>query len=545
MQAAVPAARSGAGSSYKWIVAFVVIFGMFASIMDATIVNVAIPHLQSAFGGSLSTVQWVLTGYSLAQGVATPLTAYLAARLGTKRLYLIALAVFTLFSALCGLAWSLPALIFSRILQGAGGAFLGPISITLLYSVFPPQERGRAQGMLGIPILFAPALGPTLGGYLITFVNWRLIFYINVPIGITGIILGSLFLREIQQDAPARFDWPGFALSAVGLASILYAFTQVSTDGWGSVSVLGLICAGLIALTLFVLVELETIERGRQPLLDLRVLGDRAYSQSQIATSVVFFILMGGMFLVPLYLQNLRGLSAFQTGLLLFPQALASVVFSLAGGLLVDKFGTKAVVLPGLLLLAYPVWAISHVTTSTPYGWFQILLIMRGLELGVVAQPLARAALLRIPPRLLTQASSLMTVMRFVTSSLSTALLSTYLQTQQDAHYTNLALQVVPGTPMGQFISSFQTFLQKQGMDAISAHNAALLEIIRVVQQQSYGLALQDGFRLGLWIIIPAFFAVLLLPAEIRKATARTKKAAGEAEEQKAPEDAPLPMMEF
>jgi EmrB/QacA subfamily drug resistance transporter len=540
MQAAVPAARSGGRSSYKWVVAFVVIFGMFASIMDATIVNVAIPHLQSAFGGSLTTVQWVLTGYSLAQAVATPLTAYLAARLGTKRLYLIALAIFTLFSALCGLAWSLPALIFSRILQGAGGAFLGPISITLLYSVFPPEERGRAQGLLGIPILFAPALGPTLGGYLITFVNWRLIFYINLPVGITGIILGSIFLQEIRQEPPAHFDWPGFILAALGLASILYAFTRVSTDGWGSTTVLVLIGAGLIALTLFALVELETIDRGRPPLLDLRVLADRSFSQSQLATSVVFFILMGGMFLVPLYLQNLRGLSAFQTGLLLFPQALASVVFALAGGVLVDKFGTKAVVLPGLLLLIFPVWELSHVTTNTPYGWFQILLIMRGLELGLVAQPLARAALLRIPRQQLTQASSLMTVMRFVTSSLATALLSTYLQTQQSIHYTNLALQVVPGTPMGQLITGIQTFLQTRGMDLISAHNAAILEIIQIVQRQAYGLALQDGFRLGLWIIIPAFFAVVLLPKEQRR-----KKPAEESKAQKALEDAPMPVMEF
>ena len=169
MQSSVSTTKSSTGLPYKWIVAFTVVFGIFMTILDSTIVNIAIPHLQAAFGVSLNAVQWVLTGYTLAQGVATPLTAYLADRLGTKRLYLLALTIFTLSSALCGLAWGLPALIFFRVLQAAGGAFMGPISITLLYSEFPPEERGMAMGVLGIPILVAPALGPTLGGYLITY----------------------------------------------------------------------------------------------------------------------------------------------------------------------------------------------------------------------------------------------------------------------------------------------------------------------------------------------------------------------------------------
>ncbi len=168
MQSSVNKTKSSTGLPYKWIVAFTVVFGIFMSILDSTIVNIAIPHLQDAFGVSLNAVQWVLTAYTLAQGVATPLTAYLAARLGTKRLYLLALIAFTLSSALCGLAWNLPALIFFRILQAAGGAFLAPISITLLYSEFPPEERGMAMGALGVPILVAPALGPTLGGPVLT-----------------------------------------------------------------------------------------------------------------------------------------------------------------------------------------------------------------------------------------------------------------------------------------------------------------------------------------------------------------------------------------
>lgn len=511
MQGSVNKTGSGTGLAYKWVVASVVVFGIFMSILDSTIVNIAIPRLQNAFGAGLNDVQWVLTGYTLALGVATPLTAFLTDRLGTKRLYVSALIVFTFCSALCGLAWSLPALIFFRILQAAGGAFLAPLSITFLYSEFPPQERGMAMGVLGIPILVAPALGPTLGGYLITYSGWQLIFYINVPIGIVGVILAILFLREIQQEHFGRFDWPGFVFSTIGLGSVLYGFSSVSKDGWGSSTVQGFLGAGLIALCIFVIIELDTIQRGQQPLLNLRLFTDRAFTPSIIATIFVTFILFGGLFLLPLYLQILRGLSAFDAGLFLLPQALASMVVVLVGGRLVDKFGTRPIVLPGLLFMAVPLWGLVNLTPHTPYGWFQFLLILRGGEIGLVLQPLARSALVTIPQRQLSQASSLSTVVRFVASSLITAIIGTVVQTQQKTHYTHLAEQVVPGTPFAQLISIIQARFQASGMDPSTAYNTAVLEVTRLVQQQSYSLALQDGYKLTFLMIIPAIIAVLFI----------------------------------
>ena len=185
----------GARLPYKWIVTLVVIFGAFMSILDQTIVNIAIPRLQNAFGADLNSVQWVLTAYILTQGVVTPTTASFADRLGTKRFYILALAIFTAGSALCGLAWSLPVLIVFRVLQGVGGAALFPLAITLLYREFPLQQRGLASGLLGIAALLAPAVGPTLGGYFVTYVNWQLIFFVNVPIGIVGIVLAVILLR--------------------------------------------------------------------------------------------------------------------------------------------------------------------------------------------------------------------------------------------------------------------------------------------------------------------------------------------------------------
>src|SRR2546422_3920048 len=248
MQNPVAAPRQGGRVSYKWIVALVVIFGLFMTILDSTIVNIAIPRLQNVFGADLAGVQWVLTAYTLAQGVATPLTAFLAQRLGQKRLYLIALAGFTIGSALCGFSLNLPMLIFFRVVQGATGAFMSPLAITLLWTEFPPQERGTAMGALGIPILLAPAFGPTLGGYIVTYLGWQLIFFINVPIGIIGIILGIIFLRGGRAEARAPFDIPGFFLASIGLASLLYGLSDASTDGWTSAKVMGFLAVGLISL---------------------------------------------------------------------------------------------------------------------------------------------------------------------------------------------------------------------------------------------------------------------------------------------------------
>src|SRR5436309_174018 len=210
MQVNAPAVRPRRRLEYKWVVAMVVVIAVFMSILDQTIVNIAIPRLQIAFGPDIHSVQWVLTAYILTLGVVTPTSAFFSDRLGIKRFYLISLVLFTLGSALCGLAWSLPVLIFFRILQGIGGAALFPLSLTLIFREFPPHERGTAMGFFGIPALLAPAIGPTLGGYLVTYAGWQLIFYINVPVGIVAVVLAIVFLHESPPEGRAGFDFPGF-----------------------------------------------------------------------------------------------------------------------------------------------------------------------------------------------------------------------------------------------------------------------------------------------------------------------------------------------
>jgi len=511
MEAAGQGTRQGAGLQYKWIVAMVVIIGVFMAILDSTIVNIAIPRLQSVFGADLHSVQWVLTAYILAQGVATPAAAFLANRLGIKRFYIMSLAAFTLGSALCGLAWNLPLLITFRVLQAIGGAALFPLSLTLIFREFPPQERGTALGLFGVPALLAPALGPTLGGYLVTYADWPVIFYVNVPIGIAAVILASIFLRELRDETRQSFDAVGFIFSTIGLACVLYGLSSASTDGWGSTTVVSTLIVGSLALVIFVVVELVIINSGGYPLLDLRIFTNASFTISTIANVFVVFALFGGLFLLPVYLQILRGQSAFQAGLLLLPQALASMVSVVIGGRLVDRFGVRVVVIPGLLILAVASWQLSFITADSPYWWLQTMIMLRGLALGLVGQPLILSALAEIRPQKLTQASSLSTVVRAVSSSLGVAVLATLVQVQTKIHYSHLAEQVTASSPLGQLLPRLEAFFVARGADAAAAQTTAIQLLVRLVQQQGYVLAIQDAFRITLIFVAITVIVTLFI----------------------------------
>ena len=477
MQASSHPNRTLGGLPYKWTVVIVVIFGVFMSVLDSTIVNIAIPRLQTDFGAPLDSVQWVSTGYTLAQAVATPLTPFLSELLGLKRFYLLALALFTLGSALCGLAWSLPVLVFFRILQGAGGAPLMPLAFTLLFREFPPQERGAANGALGIPVLLAPALGPTIGGYIVTSIGWPLIFYLNVPIGIVGFVMAFVLLQEYPHGGNRHFDLPGFVFSSAGLSAIIYALSDVSTDGWGSTKVLGFLTAGIVCLAIFVVAELVTASSGREPLLDVRLFANAPFTIGNLSYVLVTIALFGGLFLVPIYLQNLRGQTAYEAGVILLPQAFASMVAVLVGGRLVDKIGVKAVVLPGLLIMAFAFWRLSFVSLYTPFSQYQLLLILRGFGLGLSAQPLTIAIVSNIKPKDLSQATSLNSVIRSVAGSVGVALLSALVQTQTQVHYDHLAEQVTAPSPTGQLILQLQAAFAPHALSQEAATAAAIQQI--------------------------------------------------------------------
>jgi DHA2 family multidrug resistance protein len=513
--------------SYKWLVTVVVIFGMFMVLLDTTIVNTAIPHLQTTFGAPLADVNWVATGYTLAEGIGIPLMPFFSALLGNKRFYIIILILFTVGSALCGVAWSLSALIFFRIFQGLAGASMLPLSITLLFSEFPPEERGVAMGALGLPLMAAPALGPTVGGYIVTYVDWRMLFYINVPIGVVGSIMAMMFLRDIRipRNRPLFFDLPGFVACSGGLGALLYALDKAGSDGWGSLTVSGFMALGVSLLIAFIFIELITIENGKDPLLDIRIFGSRTFTGGNISMALLVFALFGGQFLIPLYLQNLRGLSAYDAGLILLPQALGSMVSSVLGGRLVDKLGMKQVVIPGLILLGGALWGLSRLTLDTPFADFQLLLILRGLALGFTMQPVSAAALSEIKPALLSQASSLNSVVRSMVSALAVALVSTLVTNRTTFHYQRLAETITPDSAAGQGLQQTAAALMGQGMAQQVALFAAMGQMVKQLKLQAYLLAMNDTFLLTLGAIFLTGFVVLFVVRAPRKAAGEGRSA--------------------
>ncbi|MEO7002860.1 MAG: DHA2 family efflux MFS transporter permease subunit [Ktedonobacterales bacterium] len=412
--------------AYKWRVLISVIFGLFMVILDSTVVNVALQTLRDEFKAGLDTTQWVISIYVLALGIATPLSAFLADRFGVKRTYVTGLALFVIGSFICGVAptSTIGVLVAARALQGLGGGLALPLGTALLFSAFTVKEQGVAFGVFGVALVMAPALGPILGGLLVDHGLWRWIFFLNVPIGALGVTLASLWLHEHKSEVKPRFDIPGFITSTIGFGAVLYAASIASDIGWTSPRVLTFFAIGVVSLAAFTLIELFV---AKEPLLNLRLLRRPVFTLAIIVGWVSVLALFGAEFLLPLYLQELRGKTAFETGLILLPLAISSGIVAPFAGRLYDRWGARPLMIVGFGLLAINTWQLALITGDTPISWLIILLIIRGLALGFMVQTTLVAALSDVPGREVARASSLSNATRQVVQSIGVAVLATVL----------------------------------------------------------------------------------------------------------------------
>ncbi|HWO73156.1 MAG TPA: DHA2 family efflux MFS transporter permease subunit, partial [Dehalococcoidia bacterium] len=328
---------------YKWLVGVVYVLALFMDLLDMTVINVAIPTLAREFAAGTTTIEWVVTGYLLSLALFIPVSGWLGDRFGTKRVFLTALSLFIAGSLLCGVAWDIESLIAFRVLQGIGGGMLTPVGMTMLFRAFPPSERAAASAVLAIPITVAPALGPVLGGYLVDYHDWRWIFFINIPIGTIALVAATALLREERQEAAGRLDVPGFALAGAGLVSLMYALAEAGLHGFGDREVLSFGAAGLALLAAFVVVEL----RAAEPMIDVRLLTDKLFGAANVIQLVGNAAIMGGFFLLPLFLQTQRGQSAFDVGLIIFPMAVGVAVMAQPAARLYPKVGPRRMMLAG------------------------------------------------------------------------------------------------------------------------------------------------------------------------------------------------------
>jgi EmrB/QacA subfamily drug resistance transporter len=427
-QAGAPARDAGKTAmrdpNYKWKVLTTVMIGTVMIILDSTVVNVAFRTLQLEFGGSLADSQWVLSIYVLALGITTPLSGFLGDRFGVKRVYLFGLAMFAVGSLLCGVAPTLGVLIVMRALQGIGGGVAQPLGPAMIYRNFPPKEQGLALGIFGISLVVAPAMGPILGGLLVDANLWRFIFFINIPIGIAAVTLGSRFLRE--EGAPRRpaLDLPGIILAIIAFGSLLYGATNAETAGWSAPVTLICFGVGTVGLLIFAFVELKV---AKEPLLDLRLFKNTVFLNASFVGYVSVLALFGAEFLMPLYLQLLRGRTALETGLILLSIALPSGIATPLAGRLYDKIGPRAIVSIGFLLVVVNTWQLAQLQADTPITTIVLLLALRGLAFGLTIQSTFTTALGTVPLSLLPRGSSLVNSTRFVVQAIAVALLATIL----------------------------------------------------------------------------------------------------------------------
>src|SRR5579859_2606300 len=377
------------GLDYQWQVLMCAVVGTFMVMLDQTVVNIALPKITTVFGVGVHETQLVITSYMLALAVIMPATGYLSDTFGTKRLYLITMVLFTGGSLMCGLAWNNTSLVAFRIVQGLGGGMMSPLGMTMLFQVVPPNRRNTIMGFFGLPLMLAPVLGPTLGGYLVEYVDWRVIFTLNVPVGLLGLFLGFTLLRESKLVTGLKFDLPGFILSAVGFSAMLLGLSDVGTDGWTSPGVLTKFAIGVVSLSLWVWVELTE----EHPLLDLRLFKIPIFTLSALVSFVLTVGMFGGMLLLPLFLQNLRGLGAAETGIILIFQVLPMTILMPVVGRLVDKLGARVMILTGLPLLALATWQMSGLDITTSDTTIKLWLLARGASMGLVMMPSMTAGL--------------------------------------------------------------------------------------------------------------------------------------------------------
>ena len=451
----------------------VLIAGMFMSILDTTIVNVAIPTIQNEFGVSTDDVQWVVTGYTLALGVVVPVTAWLGDRFGLKRVYNLALLAFAAGSALCGLAWDLNSLVAFRIFQAIPGGILPVITLSILYRIVPRDRLGAAMGLYGLGIVCAPAIGPTLGGYLVEYVNWRLIFYINVPIGILGALAAALVLPRFPRIAGRRFDVLGFVTVAGGLFALLLAVSEGESWGWGSYRVLGLIIYSLLSLALFVVIELEVAE----PLLDIRIFRYWPFTNSLLLIAVLSVVLLGVLFYIPQFLQVAQGWGAFDSGLTLLPQALAMAILMPIAGRVYDRIGPRWPAAIGLTLTAADLYLLHTITLDTPREHVMWILVGLGAGLGMAMMPIMTGGIAVIPIAQVNAASAFNNVTQRVSGALGLAVLTAILTMQRAQQMAGRAALLPadtptphlgpPGTP--DWLGSYATYRQTQAQVFVAA----------------------------------------------------------------------------
>jgi EmrB/QacA subfamily drug resistance transporter len=409
--------------SPKLVVGAVFVASMFLNIMDATVVNVALPTLSRYFAVPVASVSGVVTAYLVTLAVVMPVSGWVGDRFGARSVVLSAIGLFTAASALCGIATSLPELVVFRAVQGAGGGLLIPVGMAMMFRAYPPAERIRANRLLIVPMLIAPALGPVIGGLLVDGLSWRWIFYLNLPVGVAALVFGALFLPRGSEHPPGPFDLPGFLLAGTGFPLFMFALSTGATSGWGAASVLATGVAGLVLLALFVLVEL----RAAAPMLRLRIYANRLFRATNLQLAFAGAGFVGTLFLVPLLLQDGLGFSALHSGLSTFPEAIGGMIGVQVTSRLYKRVGPRRLMVAGMCGTVVTIGGMAFAGPGNAAWLIPVLMFFTGGSFGFAMSPSQAAALATVSAAETGHASTLLNTLRQAGGAAGVALLGTVL----------------------------------------------------------------------------------------------------------------------
>jgi len=509
------ATRTVRAPTNKWLVALSVTFGTLMGTIDSSIVNVAVPHLRGSLGATVEEITWVSTGFIIANVIVMPLTAFLGRFFGQKRVYLAALALFVFGSALCGLARSLPMLVVFRMVQGLGAGALQPTEQAILRQTFPPKEQGMAMALFGVAVVIGPAFGPTIGGYIVDNYSWPWIFYINLPVGALALFMVTTFVQEpedvrIANQAMAaaqrrHMDWAGIALLTLGVATLQYVLEEGQRNDWfESRLITACLAVSLVALGTFVIRELT----AQVPAVAIRLFADKVFAAGTLVGAVMFSMLMSLTFLLPVFMQELLGFTAVQSGIALMPRSLVMMVAMPVVGRLYNRVSPRLTVAFGVVLFSVSAYMMSHYTLDTSQADIMAVLVLQGVAFACLFIPLTTVALASIPRHKLADATGLNSLLRQIGGSLGLAGFAALMprftaqaEVSIGAHVSLMRPEVA--ARMNAMMAAFQA----RGMSPEAAKHTAEASLAGLVARQATVLMFEKLFLLsGL-----AFLAVLPL----------------------------------
>ncbi|HLX07193.1 MAG TPA: DHA2 family efflux MFS transporter permease subunit [Thermoanaerobaculia bacterium] len=497
----LPAAGAGEMTISPWLISMVVVLATFMEVLDTSIANVSLPHIAGSLSATNDESTWVLTSYLVANAIVLPLSGWFSNMFGRKRFYMTCVVMFTASSFLCGLAPSLPLLIFFRVLQGLGGGGLQPSAQAILADAFPPEKRGMGFSVYAMAVVFAPAIGPTLGGWITDNFNWRWIFYINVPVGIVSFMLTGALIKDPpylierikQLRGKLRIDYVGIGLLTLGLGFLQVVLDKGQEDDWFGSNLIAWSAAISAAALLAVLWwELRT----RDPIIDLRLFRERNFALSNVLIFALGFALFGSTVLVPQFLQSLMGYTATESGKVLSPGGVAVMLVLPITGMLINRIGARSLITIGLIISGGGLWMTSHISLQVDYWTITSYRMIVGIGIAFLFVPISTAAFSRLPQEKSNAASALFNLARNLGASFGIALVTNLVVRQSQVHTNQLVSHAwAGGTPYNQLIAGLTQRLIQSGSSAYEAGRQATAVVAGTIAREAGALAYLDAFR--------------------------------------------------